>query len=64
MSGLGLGPMLMRRIIDYGRARGLKEIFGEVLRENKPMLKVCQLFKFTRHTRPDDPGTIEVRLKL
>ncbi len=64
MGGLGLGPMLMRRIIDYGRKRGLKEIFGEVLRENKQMLKVCQLFKFQRTASLDDPGTIEVRLKL
>ena len=64
MGGMGLGPMLMRRIIDYGRQRGLHELFGEVLRENKPMLKVCDLFKFQRHTQPDDPAVIEVRLKL
>ena len=64
MSGLGLGPMLMRQIIDYSRQRGIKEIFGEVLRENRPMLKVCELFKFSRSIKPDDPGTIEVRLKL
>lgn len=64
MVGLGLGPMLMRRIIDYGRKRGLKEIFGEVLRENKPMLKVCDLLKFQKTTSLDDPGTIEVRLQL
>jgi acetyltransferase len=30
-TGLGLGPMLMRRIIDYARSRGIKPIFGEVL---------------------------------
>ena len=64
MAGLGLGPLLMRRIIDYGRQRGLQELFGEVLRENRPMLKVCDLFKFVRHTQPDDPSVIEVRLKL
>jgi acetyltransferase len=64
MGGLGLGPMLMRRIIDYGRQRGLKEIYGEVLRENRPMLKVCDLFKFKRLTRIDDPTTVEVSLRL
>jgi hypothetical protein len=37
----------MRRIIDYSRQRGIKQIFGTVLRENRPMLKVCELFKFT-----------------
>ncbi|MFO1154497.1 MAG: bifunctional acetate--CoA ligase family protein/GNAT family N-acetyltransferase [Rhodospirillales bacterium] len=64
MSGIGLGPLLMRRIIDYSRKRGIKEIFGEVLRENRPMLKVCELFQFSRSRKPEDPGTIEVRLKL
>lgn len=64
MSGMGLGPMLMRKIIDYSRKRGIKEIYGEVLRENRPMLKVCDLFHFSRSVRPDDPGTVEVRLKL
>jgi acetyltransferase len=64
MAGLGLGPLLMHRIIDYSRARGIKEIFGEVLRENKPMLKVCDLFKFKRTANPDEPSVIEVRLTL
>ena len=62
--GLGLGPLLMRRIIDYARNRGIKEIFGDVLRENRPMLKVCELFRFTRTTKTDEPGVVEVRLPL
>jgi acetyltransferase len=48
MTGLGLGPLLMRRIIDYSWERGLRELFGEVLRENRPMLRICELFKFQR----------------
>ena len=34
MTGIGLGPMLMRYIIEYARNIGLKELYGEVLREN------------------------------
>ncbi len=64
MAGQGLGPMLMKRIIDYARKRGIREIFGDVLRENKPMLKVCNLFKFEQRTHPDDPSIIEVTLRL
>ncbi len=64
MAGMGLGPLLMRRIIDYSRARGIKEIFGEVMRQNGPMLKVCEQFKFTRNRNPDEPGVVEVRLTL
>ncbi len=64
MAGQGLGPLLMRRMIDYARVRGIGEIFGDVLRENKPMLKVCELFKFSQKQNPEDPGVIEVRLVL
>jgi len=64
MGGLGFGALLMRRIIDYGRSRGLREIFGEVLRENRPMLRLCELFRFKRHAKEDEPGVMEVRLEL
>ncbi len=64
MSGLGLGPLLMRRIIEYGQARGIKELFGEVLRENRAMLKVCELLKFSRTAKEDEPGVFEVTLRL
>jgi acetyltransferase len=64
MAGLGLGPLLMRRIIDYSRQTGLRELFGEVLRDNRPMLRICELFEFQRTSKVDDPGVVEVRLKL
>jgi acetyltransferase len=62
MAGKGLGPMLMRRIIEYGRGRGLREIYGEVLRENRTMLRLCEAFGFTIRTDPDDPGVMLVSL--
>ncbi|MGD8368000.1 MAG: bifunctional acetate--CoA ligase family protein/GNAT family N-acetyltransferase [Desulfobacterales bacterium] len=64
MTGLGLGPMLMRRMIDYGRARGIGELFGEVLAENKSMLKLCEAFGFRKKRDPDDPGVMLVSLPL
>ena len=64
MAGQGLGPVLMQRIIDYSRERGIKEIFGTVLRENRPMLRVCERFGFSQHINFDDPGVVEVRLGL
>lgn len=64
MAGQGLGSIMMQRIIDYSRDRGIQEIFGEVLRENRPMLKVCDQFKFARKSNPDDPSVIDVRLRL
>lgn len=64
MAGLGLGPLLMRRIIDYSRERCIRELFGEVLRENRSMLRLCELFKFKRTSKMDDPSVVEVRLQL
>ena len=64
MAGLGLGPLLMRRIIDYARSKGVREIIGDVLRENRPMLRLCELFRFQRRRKEDDPGVIAVHLRL
>ncbi len=64
MTGLGLGPLLMRYIIDYAKSRGIKELFGEVLRENEPMLRLNRALGFTIHATLDDPGVLHVSLPL
>lgn len=64
MTGIGLGPLLMRYIIDYARKLGIKELYGEVLRENEAMLRLNRALNFTFHTSPDDPGVIHVTLPL
>ena len=42
MKGKGLGYKLMTAILGYGRKRGLKRIYGEVLHENSTMLKMAR----------------------
>jgi acetyltransferase len=64
MTGLGLGVLLMRRIIDYARHRGIGEIFGDVLRDNRTMLKICEFLGFHRTTQPDEPDLVRVTLPL
>lgn len=64
MAGKGLGRILMRRIIAYARSRGMQEIFGEVLTENKPMLKLAERLGFTSSHDPENPGSVIVSLKL
>jgi len=44
--GKGLGIRLMQRIIEYARARGFAEIYGDILRENGAMLAVCRKLGF------------------
>lgn len=63
-TGLGLGPMLMRRILDFARTRGIRHIFGKVLNDNRSMLALCNALGFKRRCAPDDPKVTEVSLKL
>ena len=55
MTGIGLGPLLMRYIINYAKNQGIKELYGEVLRENEAMLRLNRALNFSFHTSPDDP---------
>jgi acetyltransferase len=64
MAGRGLGSLLTGRMIEYCRRRGIREIFGEVLRENRPMLKLSSDFGFSTQISPSDPSTAEIRLTL
>lgn len=64
LKGLGLGHRLMTEIIDYARDRGLKRIFGEVLRENTSMLRMARELGFAREDVPDEPGIIHVTISL
>jgi acetyltransferase len=64
MTGMGLGPLLMRRVIDYARSRGIKELFGEVLSENEAMLKLSRALGFSIRPMPGDAELMQVSLKL
>lgn len=60
----GLGRLLMTRVIDYARGRGVTEVFGDVLRENDAMLALCRKLGFTVQSNRGDPQVVRVRLKL
>jgi acetyltransferase len=64
LRGQGLGFLLMRKIIEYARHRGIREVFGEVLPENESMLRLNQTLGFNIETHPDDPEVMHVSLAL
>ena len=63
-SRVGLGALLMQRLVDDSRRRGLYELWGYVLQENRPMLELCKELGFSQRLIPDEPGTAQITLKL
>ncbi len=64
MTGKGLGTTMMQRIIDYARQAGIKELDGDVLKNNEPMLKLSKSLGFIQSDVPDDDSIVKVRLTL
>lgn len=64
LTGKGLGRMLMKQLIRWGRLKRLEEIYGDVLDENTGMLSLADSLGFRHEVLPDDPGIIRVRLDL
>jgi acetyltransferase len=62
LTGLGLGGLLMRRVIDYARSRGIGELFGDVLQDNVVMLALCRSLGFSE--RPTQDHVVRVTLPL
>lgn len=63
-SRLGLGALLMQRLVEDCRRRGLVEIWGYVLLENRPMLTLCRHLGFVQRLALDEPGVVQIALQL
>jgi acetyltransferase len=64
IKGKGLGWALMTMIIDYARKTGLKKVYGDVLRANTVMLRMCGDLGFAQSFDTDDPAIVHVELDL
>jgi acetyltransferase len=64
LADFDIGLLLMRRIIDYARQRGIREIYGEVLQENDAMLRINKALGFTVTPHLDEPGLLHVTLQI
>ncbi|HUC62170.1 MAG TPA: bifunctional acetate--CoA ligase family protein/GNAT family N-acetyltransferase [Alphaproteobacteria bacterium] len=64
LKGHGLGQFLMERIIAYATARGIRRIYGDVLRENANMLNLCHALGFKQSNVPGEAELVLVELDL
>jgi acetyltransferase len=53
--GCGVGRMLLTRLVEIARERGLQRLVGETLATNQAMIRLATTVGFTATTRSDDP---------
>ncbi|HUA79768.1 MAG TPA: GNAT family N-acetyltransferase [Dyella sp.] len=61
---IGLGALLMQRLVDECRRRGVSELWGYVLMENRPMLELCKELGFVAKMVPGEASLAQISLKL
>ena len=64
LKGRGLGWELMRLMIEWAKAEGLRVVEGQVLRENTTMLDMCRRLGFSIRNDPDDFDLLVVTLPV
>jgi GNAT superfamily N-acetyltransferase len=64
VAGQGLGKALMRRLVEWAQAHGIRRIWGEVMDDNTPMIELAQSLGFTRGTSQESPNLLHVTLDL
>ena len=62
--GHGLAALLMRRLILVANFKGIKEMKGTVLAENKRMIDFCRRIGFTIKRDPDDISLVTAYVRL
>jgi GNAT superfamily N-acetyltransferase len=62
IKGQGLGPIRFKKLIDYCRSRGTKELVGEALADNQRVLGLVR--HFGGAISHSEPGTVLFRFDL
>ena len=60
----GLGQLLMTRLIEVAKRRGIAVLYGDVLRENAHMFDLCRHLGFGIEDETDDPAVLRLSLML
>jgi acetyltransferase len=64
LKGHGVGTWMMRQLGEYARARGIGELWGDMLPENSVMLTLCRERGCVIAASPSDPHLMRATLKL
>jgi len=64
LGGLGLGTLLLRRLVQWARLKRLDAVYGDISHDNTAMLRVAEKLGFQRVHLPDSSGLIRARLDL
>ncbi len=62
--GLGLGRLLLERLVEWSGRHGVRELWGDVMDDNTPMLELVTRLGFRRESMPGSPGLIRISLHL
>jgi acetyltransferase len=63
-AGHGLGHCLMQEMLNWARGRGLTRVRGEIMRENKRMLRLAREFGAVIQLQNRDYHTVQVAIDL
>lgn len=63
LTGKGIGRLLLEHVISHARRRGIREIYGESLVDNKAMLKLASALGFS-FADSGDPESVMMTLSL
>lgn len=64
IAGHGVGRRLLEHAMDYGRRRGMEEIWGDVLVENARMRSICAELGYAERHDIEDPALVRVSRRL
>lgn len=62
--GLGIGKRLLCLLVVAARAQGVEQLYGDVLRENRPLLAMAKACGFAVRRHPEDIRLIRVQRPL
>lgn len=64
LAGLGLGTLLLRRVLRWARLKRLDAVYGDIAQDNSAMLRVAEKLGFQRIPLHDNPGIVRARFAL